>query len=344
VTQLTARPPATATRAISTWGEDLACALGAVWVVGGLYLDGWAHTHTPELETFFTPWHAVLYSGFAALAACHGAVVGRRRSAAPAAAPRTWVPAGYLSGLVGVAVFLVAGLADMIWHTLLGIEVDLEALLSPPHLALLTGGVLMITTPLRAAAARGAATRGLDGGRLAMLPAIVSLAVAAAAAAFFLSYVSPFDGPPPMSVWAPDSQVLGLAYLLVTTVVLLVPVFAAYTRLGRVPPGLIAAVTAAVAVPVGVFTDFEWLPVQLAATAGGMLADVAVALVATQTPRLVPVAAGVLVPALVWSAYLVGAAATVGIVWPVPLWAGVVVLTALGGAVLGSLFRAAAPA
>jgi hypothetical protein len=232
--------------------------------------------------------------------------------------------------------------------------------LSPPHLALLTGGVLMITTPLRAAAARGAAargpdgtatrgpdgtaTRGPDGGGLAMLPAIVSLAVAAAAAAFFLSYVSPFDGPPPMSVWAPDSQVLGLAYLLVTTVVLLVPVFAAYARLGRVPPGLIAAVTAAVAVPVGVFTDFEWLPVQLAATAGGMLADVAVALVATQTPRLVPVAAGVLVPALVWSAYLVGAAATVGIVWPVSLWAGVVVLTALGGAVLGSLFRAAAPA
>ena len=27
---------------------------------GGAYLDLWAHVHQPELETFFTPWHAVL--------------------------------------------------------------------------------------------------------------------------------------------------------------------------------------------------------------------------------------------------------------------------------------------
>ncbi len=38
------------------------------WLMGGLYLDGWAHNHVPELETFFTPWHAVLYSGFFAVA------------------------------------------------------------------------------------------------------------------------------------------------------------------------------------------------------------------------------------------------------------------------------------
>src|SRR5260221_10518111 len=34
------------------------------WFIGGLYLDGWAHSHIPQLETFFTPWHAVLYSGY----------------------------------------------------------------------------------------------------------------------------------------------------------------------------------------------------------------------------------------------------------------------------------------
>src|SRR5262245_38823285 len=39
--------------------------LGA-WLLGGLYLDGWAHIHVPGLETFFTPWHAVLYSGYLA--------------------------------------------------------------------------------------------------------------------------------------------------------------------------------------------------------------------------------------------------------------------------------------
>ena len=37
-----------------------------LWLLVGLYLDGWAHNNIPELiETFFTPWHAVLYSGYA---------------------------------------------------------------------------------------------------------------------------------------------------------------------------------------------------------------------------------------------------------------------------------------
>src|ERR1700757_2533113 len=38
------------------------------WGIGGLFLDGWAHSHVPQLETFFTPWHAVLYSGYLAVA------------------------------------------------------------------------------------------------------------------------------------------------------------------------------------------------------------------------------------------------------------------------------------
>ena len=49
--------------------------------LGGATLDGWAHTHVPErLETFFTPWHAVLYSGFLASAA---ALVGGVSSPPP---------------------------------------------------------------------------------------------------------------------------------------------------------------------------------------------------------------------------------------------------------------------
>ena len=34
------------------------------WLIGGLFLDGWAHNHLSDLETFITPWHGVLYSGF----------------------------------------------------------------------------------------------------------------------------------------------------------------------------------------------------------------------------------------------------------------------------------------
>ena len=48
------------------WFDWVAVAL-AGWLIGGLHLDGWAHNHHPEMESFFTPWHGVLYSGFFAL-------------------------------------------------------------------------------------------------------------------------------------------------------------------------------------------------------------------------------------------------------------------------------------
>jgi hypothetical protein len=41
--------------------------LSAVFI-SGLFLDGWAHTHGRVDETFFTPWHAVLYGGYLACA------------------------------------------------------------------------------------------------------------------------------------------------------------------------------------------------------------------------------------------------------------------------------------
>src|SRR5690242_3202687 len=48
---------------------DLPVALLSLWLVLGLYLDGFAHHNLPEsLESFFTPWHGILYSGFLALA------------------------------------------------------------------------------------------------------------------------------------------------------------------------------------------------------------------------------------------------------------------------------------
>jgi hypothetical protein len=37
--------------------------------VGGAFLDNWPHAHIATLDTFFTPWHGVLYSGYAACAA-----------------------------------------------------------------------------------------------------------------------------------------------------------------------------------------------------------------------------------------------------------------------------------
>jgi hypothetical protein len=51
---------------VTSVGFDLLAALLCGWLVAGSYVDGWAHRHHPDLETFFTPWHALLYSGFLA--------------------------------------------------------------------------------------------------------------------------------------------------------------------------------------------------------------------------------------------------------------------------------------
>lgn len=331
VTDQRSRPVAAT---VSTWWEDVACGIGALWLVAGLYLDGWAHSHRPELETFFTPWHAVLYSGFAALAACLAVPVLRRRRQSPEAAPGAWVPAGYGPGLAGVALFLVGGVADMAWHEILGIEVGLEALLSPPHLCLLTGGILMLAAPMYAAWARAAAPAP---GRLAGVPVLVSAFATTAVAAFFLNYVSPFADLPVASLDDPDGPVVGLGQYLVTTALVVVPVLLACVRGGRVPPGLVTVVVLAAAVPVGVFHDFRWLTAQLAAVLGGVLADAVVRMAAAVAPARVPIVAGAAIPAFVWAGHLLGLVASAGLVWSTALWSGTVVLTALAGVVLALL-------
>jgi hypothetical protein len=50
------------------WRRDLVTAGLSTWLLFGIFLDGWAHNTRPTLETFFTPWHAVFYAGFLALA------------------------------------------------------------------------------------------------------------------------------------------------------------------------------------------------------------------------------------------------------------------------------------
>jgi hypothetical protein len=113
------------------------------WLVGGAFLDNWAHSHIPSLETFFTPWHAVLYSGFVACAAVLAIRWFREGS----------LPAGYGLSLVGCAFFVLGGIGDMLWHTFFGVERALAAVLSPTHLWLIVTGGLIITGTVRAARA-----------------------------------------------------------------------------------------------------------------------------------------------------------------------------------------------
>ena len=165
---------------------DWAVALLSVWLVGGVFIDGWAHNHLQSLETFFTPWHAVLYSGFAAVSTPIAAawLLGVRRGRPFLAA----VPAGYELSALGVVLFGIGGLLDMLWHLAFGIEVSTDALLSPTHLLLVSSGILIISGPLRAGWRRHQATSGW---RTAG-PAIVAATLVLAAFGFFTQFAHPF--------------------------------------------------------------------------------------------------------------------------------------------------------
>ena len=163
------------------WAEDLVTLVLTAWLIGGLFLDGWAHNTRPQLETFFTPWHAVFYSGFAAIAAWICWSVWSRRG----------VPAGYGPALVGVAIFLLSGVGDMLWHLAFGIERDVAALLSPTHLGLFTGAFLIVTAPLRSQWADPVTGRGHRAGLVRLLPAVGSVALAGSLCAFIFMYLHP---------------------------------------------------------------------------------------------------------------------------------------------------------
>ena len=145
------------------------------WILVGLFLDGWFHIHRPEGESFFTPWHGVLYSGVAATVVVH--LLQQRRAGG--------VSPGYAPSLAGGLVVGTAGFVDMVWHTVFGVEADLNALLSPPHLLLITAGTLVFAGPLRAALR---APAGAPGG----LPTAFAAAYVVTGLGFFTQYANPF--------------------------------------------------------------------------------------------------------------------------------------------------------
>ena len=128
-------------------------ALLAILLIAGVTLDIWAHNHGQVDQSFFTPWHAVLYGAMA----LNGIVLGCVMASNVLRKGYPWrhaLPAGYGLSLIGVIAFAIGGGLDLWWHTIFGIEVSTDALLSPTHLVLATSGALIFTGPLRSAAFR----------------------------------------------------------------------------------------------------------------------------------------------------------------------------------------------
>jgi hypothetical protein len=107
---------------------------GAFLQIGGASWDITSHI-MQEPETFFTPSHTVLYTGIGLLtitAGLGGVLLLRNKELGK----KSYATAFKLL-IIGTAISVVAGPSDFLWHETLGVD----GLLSPPHLALITGEI-----------------------------------------------------------------------------------------------------------------------------------------------------------------------------------------------------------
>jgi hypothetical protein len=167
---------------------DTAYAALTLFFSVGLFLDGWAHNHGKVDNSFFTPWHAVLYGSVLLIGLL--LAITFARNVLQGYAPMRALPRGYTLSLFGVMLFFVGGGFDLIWHTLFGFEANLETLLSPAHLLLASSAFLFVSGPLRAVWFRADRKSWSE-----LFPAIVSLTVLLSLMTFFTQYVNMFGNP-----------------------------------------------------------------------------------------------------------------------------------------------------
>ncbi len=320
----------------STLAFDGLIALLALWIAAGLYLDGWYHnTFQDSVETFMTPWHAVLYSGV--LAAGTVLLVAYVRNFRRGYHWRRALPPSYLAALIGFELFALSGLVDMAWHNVFGFEFDVEALLSPPHLALAASMLPLVSAPFRMAWDRPRAAQR-EGWRT-LLPALVSLLLMLSIFTFFTQFANAYTHPNVYSSASPGTngfyrEVTGIASSLIPAGLSIAFVLLALRR-WALPPGslaLLLTANAAAMYALSMAYSGEHWPVLLAALGGGLAAE---ALYHTLRPSPLRVTAlrvfALAVPFVMTGLFFVTLLLTDRLVWRVHLWLGTAVLAGVVG-------------
>ena len=317
-------------RVLPTWQFEWVVVALSTWLLAGAYLDSWAHRHLARLETFFTPWHAVLYSGMFAILAFLAIAALRSRNRGNRVGQV--LPTGYGLSLVGCVLFGIGGVIDMFWHLKFGIEVSLAALISPPHLLLMASLALIVSGPLRAAWRRP--------GTRAPVTAVISASLLLSVFTFFDQFDQPL-----VNIWAaaqsarPDTvwsmQQLGILGLMVQTALLTGVVLYLLSRF-TLPFGSITLLVGLNAILLGSLQqNFDLI---LVAIIGGLLADLMLLWLRPGPDRVTALrVASFLGPVGVSSIYLLFIEVTRGVGWPITLWLGSIVVSGGIGILLSYL-------
>jgi hypothetical protein len=294
--------------------------------VGGLFLDGWAHNHHFVDQTFFTPWHAVLYSAYltSAIALAVAIYLNHARG-------RSWlnaIPRSYELAAIGVPIFAIAGAGDLVWHTVFGFEIGIAPLLSPTHLLLALGGFLIMSGPLRSVWLR---TEGPQVGWGALLPAVLSLAAIYSVFTFFTQFANII-----LESWLVTSQptndgmgARGVAGILLMSVVLMGVLLLAMRR-WRLPLGSITLIIVINFVLMSVLKDQEaYIPLILIPS---LIAEGLLWWIQSRAENIVAWRVfGFVVPFVYNLTFFLTVQATTGIAWTIHLWLGSVFMAGVLG-------------
>lgn len=311
---------------------DWPAALLAFWMMMGMFLDGFAHHNLPEsLESFFTPWHGLLYSGFLALSGFF--LFHQSRNMVKGYAWNQALPAGYSFALLGIALFGLGGAGDLIWHTLFGIEEGIEALLSPTHLLLAVGGLLLTNGPLRAALRRfetGAKPRWKD-----IAPALLSALLLLSVLTFFSEYANTLVSPERVveNIFVGELEdfvhyltTLGVVGVLIPTA-LMMGVVIFLVRRWTLPTGALALVIIGNALLMALFHSHEmaaYPQTLIPIMASGLIAELAYAWLTPSSGRERALQAfAFVVPFALYGLFLGVLLVTSGMWWSIHMWAGV---------------------
>lgn len=277
----------------------------SIWFLAGLYLDGWAHNHGKVDNTFFTPWHAVFYSGFLAIAIVLALLV-----LAAHLRGQLWqrdLPVAYRSAIVAAPLFAMGGLADLWWHETFGFEAGIEILISPPHLLLASSMFVICAAPART----WAAYRNHN-----PIPVILSILAAWSVAVFMLQYNHPYGVIwPERSVIGQTGVLVGLVSLCLHSILTTGVILWMHDR--QLPRGSITVVLVVNALMIALMGDeyrFGWSALII-----GICIELIQHIMRAQPYARQIHALTIATPMLLCSAYFVVIAATTTLIWPISL-------------------------
>lgn len=312
---------------------EWAVTLSTLWILIGLFLDGWAHNNIPEtINSFFTPWHAVLYSGLAASVTVVGVTyLSNLRKG------YNWLsslPPAYMRSLLGAVIFIAAGNLDFIWHAVFGFEENVEALVSPSHLSLAVGGALMMSGPLRMAWEKSKT----QGNRMPIHALISTFAVLGVFTFFTqfsnaFSHPTSFTGPiPAADTYFWDTALI--SYVLITSLLLMSFILTVILR-WKLPLGsltfLITGNSTIMFLMPFRYSHEHW-QVLVAALLGGIAADILLIALRPSRTRIKALRwFSFSVPALLFLFYFLALILTTEIWWNSNMWLGMIFFSGMMG-------------